>query len=292
MRTPMKSWVKGSGAFFLTLAVGTTVAWLLHLDSQPAGTASNVERTEIVSASVQTNDFYPEFRDLPDFASIDSVRPTGKLIDVAESDGLYRESEVIARSGERWLGLFTLYHAHALIYTRTKVARLRTKSYPGDEYDAKLTFDKPRLPLFVIKDIRGIKAGLVNTVYPIDSWLRDTAIEGLESGYRREFNLMNDSFTLRVSTGVTKDATNVAVLVLEFRGVTQVVKQLPHSPTDEKDIIGSLLWAGDLDGDSSPDLYFDEFNEKGYSRTELHLSSHAETGALVKLVATFGTAGC
>ena len=49
---------------------------------------------------------------------------------------------------------------------------------------------------------------------------------------------------------------------------------------------------GDLDNDGKLDLYFDEFNEKGYFGVSLYLSSEAEKGKLVKVVATFGTAGC
>ena len=74
--------------------------------------------------------------------------------------------------------------------------------------------------------------------------------------------------------------------------MSQVIKQTYHVPSDERDIVGSLLWAGDLDGDGKLDLYFDEFNEKGFTATELHLSSLAKSGELVKLAASFGMAGC
>ena len=53
-----------------------------------------------------------------------------------------------------------------------------------------------------------------------------------------------------------------------------------------------LLWAGDIDRDGKLDLYFDQFNEKGFFGVDLYLSSLAADGDLLGLAAGFGSAGC
>lgn len=244
----------------------------------------------------ESGEFSPEFRDLPNFQEIDRFAPESRLIDILERDGLYRESEVIAKSGERWLGLVQRGNKYSLVSTTAKVKRMRTISYPGDEYDVRLTFDKSGIPVFAVRNIPGLKAGPVTTVYHRPSWKeidqRNLEIRPMETGPGRAFDLGDSRYILRVSTGLTKDGTKAAVLVLEYGNQLQIVRQTYHDSTMEKDIIGNLLWAGDLDGDGRLDLYFDEFNEKGYFAVELHLSSQAGPGEMVSLSATFVTAGC
>ena len=85
----------------------------------------------------------------------------------------------------------------------------------------------------------------------------------------------------------------MALLVLDSEGKSQIIKRIPHVPSHDRDIIGSLRWAGDLDDDGILDFYISEFNEKGYTLTELFLSTHArEDGALVGLAGSFAAAGC
>ena len=240
-------------------------------------------------------DFVPEFRDLPNYDDIAYPESTDSLIDVFETGGVYRESEVIAKSGETWLTLFELNGKYSLMSSKAKVQRKRTISYPGDEYDVRLTFDKPGMPIFAAKNLKALKSGPVTTVYHRPSWKeidrRNLPIDSMKTGYKRQFSLNENWYTLRVSQAMSKDETKTGVLVLEYDGIAQVIAQNYHEP-GYGEIIGDLLWVGDLDNDGKLDLYFDHFNEKGGFSVGLYLSSEADPGKLVKLAATFGTAGC
>lgn len=252
-----------------------------------------VQPSEIASSSTTTDqnvNFVPEFRDLPNYDEIAFPDSTNSLIDVFETDGIYRESEVIAKSGETWLTLFEHKRKYSLILSKAKVQKKRTISYPGDEYDVHLSFDKPGVPIMAVKNLRHLKPGPVTTLYHRPSLeeieRRNLPIDSMKLGFQREFNLNESWYTLRVSRGLSKGGMEMGILVLEHNGVAQVIAQ------NYDEIIGGLLWVGDLDNDGKLDLYFDEFNEKGYFGVSLYLSSEAEKGKLVKVVASFGTAGC
>ncbi len=246
------------------------------------------------------DDFVPEFRDLPTFRELFPDEPVvresdEKLIDILD-DGIYRRDEVVAKNGESWLVLVKSVNKFHLRLSTAKVKKLKTVSWPGDVPDAKLSFKVAGKPVMALKDIRGLKPGPVATLFQRRVWEESdengSQNEELSTGYRREFILNDNKYVLRTSLGLTKDNVKVAVLVLELNGVNQVLVQKYHIESDDRDIIGSLLWAGDLDGDGKLDLYFDDFNEKGSIGTELHLSSYASTDKLVGLAASFGTAGC
>jgi hypothetical protein len=177
------------------------------------------------------------------------------------------------------------------------VQKLNSVSWPGDEKDARLTFTSlTTKPLFAIKGINNLRPGDVDTVYFGRNWAtnnHDVADDSeLSTGYRREFSVGQREYLLRMSTGLMKDGTKLAILVLESDGVKQVIWQSLHVPSDGRDIIGNLLWLGDMDRDGKLDLYFDEFNEKGYTGTYPFMSSFADDGKLVEIAASFGAAGC
>ncbi|MBC5991369.1 hypothetical protein [Pontibacter cellulosilyticus] len=58
------------------------------------------------------------------------------------------------------------------------------------------------------------------------------------------------------------------------------------------DSIYTLLWAGDIDRDGTPDLLIDVSNHYNVSSIVLFLSSFAEKGKLYEKVALFETVGC
>ncbi len=241
------------------------------------------------------SDFVPEFSGLPNFNDIDNALPKGKLIDILD-DGIYRRSDVVAGSGEKWLVLFEQNGIYSLKASTASVKNLKSISWPGDEKDARLTFSGAGSRTIAVKDIPGLTPGKVITLSHNPLWkeLSDGELQDIEmdDDFKREFDLNDVKYILRVSKGLTKDGTQVAVLVLESNGVSQIIKQTYHVPSNDSDIVGSLLWAGDMDGDGKLDLYFDEFNEKGLTATELHLSTLAKSGELVKLAASFWMPGC
>lgn len=297
----MKRWFLGPMVFLATLVFG---GWLARLALPPATIEQLVPaRPEPVAATKTampepaTPAFTPEFTDIPNFDVFFNDVPTGKLVDTLESssDGIYRASEVVAKTGEMWLGLFTKNGVYELRSVPASVKQLRSVSWPGDERDAKLTFGNSSTPIFAVRNINTLKPGPVTNVYhrpsPAEIERRNFPIPSLEEGYNQDFKLNENWYSLRVSRGTTKDGTAVAILILEHNGENQVV-YINNQVVGDKDIIGELLWVGDLDNDGKLDLYIEPYNEKGGFGVDLFLSSLAEPGKLVKWAASFGTAGC
>lgn len=259
--------------------------------------AENVN-PEIIAARGNGNPDLVEFFDLPNFDDLplEDAEAYEKLIDVLDSGPKYRKSEVIARNGETWLTLFERNGKYELKSAKALVKQLRTSSYTGEENDAALSFDKSGTSVFATKNIGALKPGKVTTLHHRPSWeemsRRNLDIKSMEDGYKKEFDLNDSWYTLRVANGRTKDGTGAAVLILEHNGSHQILRQVYRGPHDEKPIIGYLLWAGDLDRDGKLDLYFDEFNEKGYTKIDLYLSTSAKPNNLLGLAASFWMAGC
>ncbi len=291
----MKRWTIGSVAFFASLAIGTAAAPFFLFNSPPV--EPSPERPELSEIVAAQDDFLPEFRDLPTFDELFPDEPVVKipeerLIEIFD-DGIYRQDEVVAKNGESWLVLVKKETTFSLQRSMASVKKQKTVSWPGDDPDAKLSFNVSGKPIIALRNIRGLQPGPVTTLFQReDSENSESQNEELSDGYRREFFLNDNKYILRTSRGVTKGGTKVAVLVFEHNGVSQVIVQKYHVPSDDRDIIGSLLWAGDLDTDGKLDLYFDDFNEKGSVGTELHLSTYATPDTIVGLAASFGTAGC
>ncbi len=230
-----------------------------------------------------------EFRRLPSFDDYYVVRkPHGRLLHPFEG-GVYRQSEVVAKDGETWLVLKKDKDQYALVQSRASVKHLRSISWPGEEGDARLSFVGVGDFLFALNHFNGIKTGRVETVFSMNE---ESSESEISTNFDREFDLRGTKYRLRVSDGVTRDGEEAAVLVLESRGKVQVIKQIPKLFPPDRDIFGNLIWAGDVDADGNLDLYLDEFNEKGYTGTELYLSTFANDNTLVNFAASFGAAGC
>ena len=160
----MKHWIIASVASFATFMLGIGLAC-------SSASQENVILTEPIpsissekSIKVSDNsDIALEFFNLPD--EIEYPESTNSLIDVFETGNPYRESEVVAKSGETWLGLFYQNEKSSLISTVVNVKKLRTISYPGDEHDVRLKFDHPGVPILAVRNIKNLKPGNVTTLY-------------------------------------------------------------------------------------------------------------------------------
>lgn len=291
----MKRWAIGSITFFAAFLIGVLVVWPLMKGETPnRDDLVTPNSTEPDLTRTEKNEFVPEFTGLPNFQDIEYKKPPGRLIEILD-DGIYRRSDVVAKNGELWTVLSENKDSFSLFSVRAKVKRLNSISWPGDERDAKLSFDIPGRQIFAVSGLSTIGQGPVLTLHNRKRWAEKENGEPdfveISDGFRREFSIGDQTYILRTSRGTTKDHTKVAVLVLELNGTTQILKQIHHFGGD-RDIFGSLLWVGDIDNDSKLDLYFDEFNEKGFTATELRLSTLAEPGKLVGFAADFGMAGC
>jgi hypothetical protein len=247
------------------------------------------------------NDFVPEFVGLPNFGEADNdvalETKRARLVAISEFKSSdepwpsYSKNDLNITSGETWLGLFASKREMHL--ATTKVTRSRREGYigPGDQLHDWLKYERKGNLIFLVKDVPELKPGRVTTLYK-QQMLADPRDSELSDGYRREFVLGKDTYILRTSRGITKDGTKAAVLVLERNGISQVIDKNFHSPAEDRDIIGSLIWAGDLDGDGKLDLYIDRWNEKGSVVTILQLSTFASDGELIGDTATFSSSGC
>lgn len=284
--------------FLITLGLGTAADWIFTVEkSESVIPETQVENTEVspLPTSDQRDKFNPEFLDLPqpDYDYYDDLRLHGKLVHVAGGE-IYRRSEVVAKTGQSWFVLTKHGTKYAIRKSTARVQKLNSVSWPGDEKDSKLNFRVGGKPILALRGVQGINSGSVVTLFLDESRIDPDAIiknEEMSNGYRREFNLNDHTYTLRVSSALSIDGTELAVLVLESDGTTQILEQTSHVPGD-RDIIGDLIWAGDLDGDQKLDLYFDQFNEIGAFSSSLYLSTHAKEGKLLDLAAVFNTSGC
>lgn len=242
-----------------------------------------------------TPDFVAEITDLTNFADIGEQDFKMKLVDVHEHTNFYRKSEVVAKNGERWLGLF---EDNQKFYLRTTKVRVKLdpkyEGYGDDDY-VSLTTSDDGSPVFLLRNARGLKSGPVESLYLRPSYeeieKRRLYDKPTSVGYEEYFSLGGKEYAIRVSRGLTKENMKVVAMTLSVDGTAQPITYLPYN--SEEDTVGHPVWVGDLDGDDKLDLYMDHdgYESCGFS-SRLFLSSAAKKGELVRQVAAFGTAGC
>ncbi|MBX3288593.1 MAG: hypothetical protein KF855_04540 [Acidobacteria bacterium] len=267
-----------------------------------------IPETVVQTKTAHTDDFNPEFTDLPNFDEIIGKEDKHEIsenskIKIISTREFFRQdyagvvlsgTDLTAKSGEKWLAFFDENDSAYI-----KTAKVRVEYEPEiegliDERYYRLTYGSIKLPIFLIKGTKHVREGKVESrfsTYELDEWYR----ENLKLGYRRVFELNGSKYTLRVAAGLQKNGGKVNVLVLETLGFQQIVSfnEYYNEPNSLYDTIGDLLWAGDLDGDNKLDLYISDFNyEKGGFGGSLYLSSEAQDGKLVGLAAHFRGGGC
>ena len=291
----MKRWIFWSCASGFTFVIGCLIAFTISTFTSPISQVRPFPRVSEEPTTSSVEEFVFEFRDLPTFDDINYRKPSGQLIELIE-DGIYRRSDVVAKNGEEWL-VMSESEGHTALYPRiAQVKQLNSTSWPGEEKDARLSFNALwGSEIIALRNVKNVGQGDFKTLFLKKLHAEDKDgspdYEEISTNYRREFLLNGNKYVLRTAEGSTEDGTAAAVIVLETEGKQQVVRQIRHL-VGGRDIFGSLLWVGDMDRDGKLDLYLDEFNEKGFTATELYLSSHADTGKLVGLAADFGMPGC
>jgi hypothetical protein len=248
------------------------------------------------------DDFDPEFTDLTDFVDLNLPEPSRldfKLIDILMFGNEFSKDELPAKNGETWLALFEENGRMELRPTKIRVTVDRTsnKQLNGDNF--KVTNDRSIEPVFMIRGSKSLKPGRINSLFLGSKWEEIENGKGepetMSVGYRREFDLHGNVFVLRVTNGLTRSGEKVNVLVLESNNVQQIVTYNEYfkDAFSNYNMIGDLIWAGDLDRDGRLDIYFSNFGyEKGGFGSTLYLSSKAKKGQLVGIAATFFGGGC
>jgi hypothetical protein len=204
--------------------------------------------------------------------------------------GGFHGAEVKARSGEKWWGLYVTDSGSELLESSIKI-KLVSDPIVDDELSAtgkEVSVDQPIKPLFLVKNMLGLKPGPVTTIFhiaPLEFYsLTEHPVTSLKLGVQT-YQLKLVGRPPELDSILPRDPK----LLLTDGVTTQVLYGLEGEMGDAD---WSLHWAGDLDGDGKLDLYAALNPHYNVSARKLFLSSQAKPGQLVREVAEFVTTGC
>ena len=239
-------------------------------------------------------EFKPEIFGINDTADYDEPNFKIKLLNLTETGNNFRKDEVVAKSGEIWLGLFEENGKFLLRKTKLKIIPEDRPHYGWDD-SVTVKFKDKSESVFLLKNAKSLDEGEITTLWKPVSFEKSDEIDlktrTLDKDFKREFYLGERKYTLKVKQGITDENNKVSVLILESGQTSQIVTF--NGFYEKGDNIGDILWVGDLDRDGKLDFYMSHYSyEKGGFNSSLFLSSEAEKGKLVKEAAIFGTSGC
>jgi hypothetical protein len=202
--------------------------------------------------------------------------------------GDFHGDEVSARSGERWLGLFSSPGGWQLRPATLRVSRVHdpiVDDQPSIRTGKRVKVGGPEKPLFLVR-------GAVLRPGPATTLLSQPTFLG--AGTERKLRLRDTGYVLRVvspgppSEHITRDN---ARLELGAGRASQVLYALGGTGR-ETEATWRLLWAGDLDRDGRLDLYVEVSDHYNVTDRRLFLSGGATKGRLLRQVARLTTTGC
>lgn len=272
-----------------TFFIGVTFVIFLHLVKTknivelPKQTESKAEviksPKEIAAAPriFEVKNFWDEFEN----------KENKHLIEPGEIDQKFDK----VTKGKNWLGLFGDADNSYLRQTKVRVNQSDKTMLDWSE----ITVEGKDTPLFLVKDLKKVKAGKVTTLFRGNTLREETEEEikltKMEKGFSREFKLGETKYTLRVEEGVDEKNEKIQVLLLESEKMSQIIFYIDY--VGDGDYVGDLYWVGDLDADGKLDLLMNFWNyEKGYYSSGLFLSSEAKKGQLVKRFEFLAYGGC
>ena len=213
------------------------------------------------------------------------VEPEIQLLQV----GTFHGDEVSAESGEVWLGLYPTPDGYALIPSRITVETVYDPFVDNaGEKTGKVVFveDQTR-PLFLIKGLEAPKRGSITTLSAEGTILSPVKSLNLKLEGGNEYHLTTYGEEDIGPNGFTS-LENYSIELSKGQFSQEL---LVYDSTNGA--IPSLLWAGDLDGDSQLDFVIDATpHYTVYSAPILFLSSMAKDNNLVQRVAIFIATGC
>jgi hypothetical protein len=211
-------------------------------------------------------------------------------IQVLETGGFHGD-EVKARSGEKWLGLFTSEQGSVLreaVLTISRVEDEIVDSGTDQKTGKAVSVNHGREPVLLVKNAPMLKPGKVATVFQAAT----DAPFSISAHPKVSLKLHDQPYELRL-IGDRHSAEHAlplnARLLLTDGHANQTLYVLKGW---DGDVDWELRWAGDLDGDGKLDLYADLSYHYNVSERRLFLSSRAKPGQLVAEVAVFRTTGC
>ena len=203
--------------------------------------------------------------------------------------GAFHGDEVSAESDEVWLGLYPTPDGYALIPSRITVETVYDPfvDNAGEKTGKVVSVEEQKHPLFLIKGLDAPEGESITTL----------AAEGASLSPGKSLNLrLEGKNEYRLTTYGKGDIgpngfTSLENYSIELSRGQFSQKLLTYDSTNGA--IPSLLWTGDLDGDSQLDLVIDATpHYTVYSAPVLFLSSMAKDDNLVQRVAIFIATGC
>ena len=286
----MKRWAIRSTAFFAALLIGFGVADLWIQTGPTLGEPDSNGVPAIVGndqpfeeSKAPASDFIAEFHDV----SIDELFPVDnwneKLIDEPTSEFL--PEDIVTKQGTSWLAAEKKNDGTVVLIN----SQMRLTKDKNDGQTVSVKFGKVADPIFALRNLKNVKAAYFKRLkYDPDG---EEFLPKMTFGFRQQFELNSKKYYLRVAKGNDDQGMRMGFLVLGDGSSEQVIDYSPY--WDEIELhLGTLVWAGDMDGDGKLDLYLDRSYTEEKSGTGLFLSSHAGKGKLVKIAALFAHSGC
>lgn len=205
--------------------------------------------------------------------------------------GEHHGSDVSFPDVDGWYGLFETDSGHVLepVEILTKACHDPAVDGLGDTTGISITVDDPRSMIFLVRSPRSLKTGLVRTHFVGDKWIYLGELTVLGEYALTALGLLTDEGGRSPREPLVIDYQLKLFKNPDHYGPRQVL--VVHDRTCAEDT-PSLLWAGDLDRDGKLDLFMDILNHYAGRHYALYLSSEAEDGELVKLVADLFIHGC
>jgi hypothetical protein len=201
--------------------------------------------------------------------------------------GEFHGDEVVAQTGEQWLGLFPNQSGFELLTSVITVEAVYDPIVDGDDSSLltgkKVSVNHHDDPVFLLKGADMLQPGSAVTILSEKKYFHN--------GVKANLQIERNEYQLEVVSddpepvGYLKDNSKLLLTFGRF-------KQVLFSLDTQNDASWTLLWAGDIDRDGKLDLYMDLSDHYNVSQRRLFLSSQAKAGELVKEVAAFVTVGC
>ncbi|MEP7077373.1 MAG: hypothetical protein ABI878_16325 [Acidobacteriota bacterium] len=243
------------------------------------------------SSSTQTPDQVETIDEVNDLLDNARVKYPVRLLVTGELG--YEFSDVPAKNGERWLGLFEENGKYSVRSTKLRISKDENNMIAVDVPGA-------NKPLFMFKDADGIRSGKVTSVFrTVDYVLLDELNKRgvqlddrsgkIDDNFEQTFELNGEKYKLAAAKAKNAKGEIISALFPHHGEQRQVLQTVSHEITAD---MGYINWIGDLDHDGRPDFFFDLNDGAESVEGVLFLSSMAKKGGLVRKVAELWYPGC
>jgi hypothetical protein len=229
-----------------------------------------------------------------EWKTIDFPADTTYPARILTAGGVFHEDEVDPHSFKyKWMGIFKTDSGYYIGPTKITLTR---------ENDAVLDEAGQKTGWVVSPSVKDTTVLLISGLDDLRSRpIRSIPFkkEYILPGEQEDFICNDVKYTLYAtgtnkSTSLKREPYNVSNYKLFIKAVINghAYNQMILSIAMFDDVISTLTFIGDIDGDGRPDLIMDTTNDYNMERATLYLSKPAETGQLLKVVGWHAIVGC